>query len=138
MILFCSGVLTLFGWPGSLSDICLGKSFDWFEAVAAWPDLFDDFHWWVESLVLFYLLVDFILFVDSPCCLGAVDRDGAEEVCIAACGCSGTCYCACVSAHDALAAVYAAKRTCTASCCGASVGVSSRVRVPNREQHTVG
>ena len=74
----------------------------------------------------------------GPCCLGAVDRDGAEEVCVAACGCSGTCYCACVSAHDALAAVYAAKRTCTASCCGASFGVSSRVRVPNREQHTLG
>ena len=49
MISFCSGVLALFGWPGSLSDILLGKRFDWFETVAAWPDLFDDFHWWIES-----------------------------------------------------------------------------------------
>ena len=74
----------------------------------------------------------------GPCCLGAVDRDGAEEVYVAACGCSGTCYCACLSAHDALAAVYAAERTCPGSCGGASVGVSSRLRVPNREQHTLG
>ena len=74
----------------------------------------------------------------GPCGLGAVDRDGAEEVCVAACGCSGACYCACLSAHDALAAVYAAERTCPGSCGGASVGVSSRLRVPNREQHTLG
>jgi hypothetical protein len=42
---FCSGVLALFGWPGSLSDIWLGKPFDWFEDVSAGPDLSEDFHW---------------------------------------------------------------------------------------------
>ncbi len=52
----------------------------------------------------------------GPCGLGAVDRDGSEEVCVAACGCSGAYYCACLSAHDALAAVYAAERTCAGSC----------------------
>ena len=74
----------------------------------------------------------------GPCGLGAVDSDGSEEVCVAACGCSGGGYCACLSAHDARAAVYAAERTCAASCGGASVGVSSRLRVPDREQHTLG
>ena len=74
----------------------------------------------------------------GPCCLGTGDRDGAEEVCVAACGCSGACDCACLSAHDALAAVYAAERTCTGSCGESSVGVASRVRVPDQEQHTLG
>ena len=74
----------------------------------------------------------------GPCCLGAVGSDGPEEVCVAACGCSGGGYCACLSAHDARAAVYVAERTCAASCGGASVGVSSRLRVPDREQHTLG
>ncbi len=49
----------------------------------------------------------------GPCGLGAAGRVGSEEVCLAACGCSRPCYCACVPAHDALAAVYAAERTCT-------------------------
>ena len=75
---------------------------------------------------------------DGPCGVGAVDRVGSEEVCIAACGCARSCYFACLSAHDALAAVYAAERTCAGSCDGSSVGVSSRVRVPDREQHTLG
>ena len=75
---------------------------------------------------------------DGPCGVGAVDRDGAKEVCIAACRCARPCYFACFSAHDALAAVFAAERTCAGSCDGSSVGVSSRVRVPYREQHTLG
>ena len=99
-------------------------------------------HGW--PVCVFYVVFDDSLVENGqqtsygPCGLGAVDRDGAEEVCVAACGCFGTCYCACVSAHDALAAVYAAERTCTVACGGSSFGVASRVRVPDREHNTLG
>ncbi len=63
----------------------------------------------------------------GPCGVGAFGGVGAEEVCHAACRCAVSCCCACVSAHDAPAVVYAAERACAAVGGGSPDGVASRV-----------
>ncbi len=74
----------------------------------------------------------------GPCDVGAVGGVGAETFCDAACGCSLACCCACVSAHDALAAVYAAQFACVVVGSGAVDGVAACVRVPDREHNPLG
>ncbi len=84
---------------------------------------------WVRgcSVCVLYVVCD-----DSLVENGAVGGNGAKEVCNAACGGAVSCYCACISAHDALAAVNAAQFACVAVGSGSPDGVASRVRVPNR------
>ncbi len=74
----------------------------------------------------------------GPCGVGAVGGVGAEEVCNAAGWCAVSCCCACVSAHDAPAAVYAAERACAVVGGGSPDGVASRMRVPDREHNPLG
>ncbi len=50
----------------------------------------------------------------EPCGVGAVGGNGVKEVCNTACGGAVSCCCACISAHDALAAMYAAQFACVA------------------------
>ena len=61
----------------------------------------------------------------GPCGLGAVGCFGAEEVCDAACRCVEDGGCSRVSAHDALASLYAAKCACAGAGDGAPYGLSS-------------
>jgi hypothetical protein len=74
----------------------------------------------------------------GSCCVGAVGGDGAKKVCNAACARAISCCCASFSAHDALAAVYAAQFACAAVGSGSFDGVASRVRVPDREHNPLG
>ena len=92
-----------------------------------------EMRWW--RVCAFCVVVDHSLVENGqqasygPCGAGAVGRVDSEEVCIAACWCSGPCYCAGVSTHDALAAIYAAERTCSVACSGAPLGVACVARV---------
>ncbi len=75
---------------------------------------------------------------DGPGDLGAVGGDGTEEVCNAACRCFEDRDCARVSAHDALASLYAAKRACAGAGVGAPYDLSSCVRVSDRDCAALG
>ncbi len=96
------------------------------------------------SVCVLYVVCDYSLVENGqqtsygPCCFGAVGGNGAKEVCNAAFGCVISCCCACFSAHDALAAVYAAQFAYAAVGSGSPDGVASRVRVPDREHNTLG
>ena len=74
----------------------------------------------------------------GPGDLGEVGRDGAEEVCNAAGRCFEDGFCSRVSANDALAALYAAKCACAGAGVGAPYGLSSCVRVSDRDFAALG
>jgi hypothetical protein len=74
----------------------------------------------------------------TPCGAEAVGGVGVKVTCNASCWCAVSCCCACVSAHDAPATVYAAQSACAAVGSGSPDGVASRVRVPDQEHNTLG
>ncbi len=74
----------------------------------------------------------------GPCSLGAVGDVGSEEVCNAAGRCVEDGGCLRVSAHDALASLYAAKCACAGAGVGSLDGLSSRLRVSDGDCGTLG